>query len=76
MFAAMPPLEAKTALFAHVAGVREKRRQQGQHEVKLVFIDAKEAHLNAKCDAEEWVELPDELKKFGKNAKLQRRLRE
>ena len=35
-------------------------------------IDLKEAHLNAKCDVEEWVELPDEFKKFGKYAKLTR----
>ena len=29
LFAAMPPLEAKKALFAYVPGVREKRRKQG-----------------------------------------------
>ena len=38
----------------------------------LMFIDVKRAHLNAKCDEEEWVELLDELKKFGENAKLKR----
>ena len=48
LFEAMPPLEAKKALFAFVAEVREKRRAQGHEEV---------AHLNAKCDEEEWVEL-------------------
>ena len=41
MFAAMPPLMAKRALFAYVAGVREKRREQGQDEVKLFFIERK-----------------------------------
>ena len=30
------------------------------------------AHVNAMCDEEEWVELPDEFKKFGKYAKLKR----
>ena len=72
LFAAMPPLEAEKALFAFVAGVREKRRAQGDDEVKLMFVDAKKAHLNAKCDEEEWVELPDEFKKFGRYAKLKR----
>ena len=43
----------KEALFVHVAGVREKRREQGQDEVKPIVIDVKKAHLNAKCDEEE-----------------------
>ena len=72
LFAAMPPLEAKKALFAFVAGMREKRRAQGHDEVKLMFVDVKKAHLNAKSDEEEWVELPDEFKKFGRYAKLKR----
>ena len=50
-------------LVAFVAGEREKRRQQGQDEVKLV-------NFNAECDVQEWVELPDELKKFGKCANV------
>ena len=37
-----------------------------------MFVDVKKAHLNAKCDEEEWVELPDEFKKFGWYAKLKR----
>ena len=41
LFAAMPPLEAKKALFAFVAGMREKRRAQGHDEVKLMFVDVK-----------------------------------
>ena len=41
LFAAMPLLEAKKALFAFVAGVREKRRAQGHDEVKLMFVDVK-----------------------------------
>ena len=60
-FAAMPPLGAKRVLFAYVAGVREKRREQRQ-EVKPMFINMKKAHLNAEgrmqevsevCEAEE-----------------------
>ena len=46
------PLHAKNALLAYVVGVREKRREQGQNEVKRMFIDMKKAHLNA-CDEEE-----------------------
>ena len=68
----MPPLEAKKALFAFVAGMREKRRVQGHDEVKLMFVDVKQAHLSAKCDEEEWAELPDECKSFGRYAKLKR----
>ena len=72
LFAAMPPLEAKKALFAFVAGVREKRRTQGHEEVKLMFVDVKKAHLNAKCEEEEWVAVPNEFKKFGRYPKLKR----
>ena len=53
LFAAMPPLGAQRALFAYVAGVRAKRRDQGQDEVELMCIDEKRAHLFAKCDEEE-----------------------
>ena len=45
LFAAMPPLQAKTSWFAYVAGVREKRREQGQGSCSLV-----KALLNAKCE--------------------------
>ena len=72
LFAAMPPLEAKKALFAFVAGVREKRLTQVDEEVKLMFVDVKKAHLNAKCEEEEWVEVPNEFKNFGRYAKLKR----
>ena len=72
LFAAMPPWKTNKALSACVAGGREKRREQGQDEVKLVVIDVKKAHFNAKCDGEEWVELSDEFQKCGKYAKLKR----
>ena len=29
-----------------------------------MFVDVKKAHLNAKCDEEEWVELPDGVQNF------------
>ena len=35
-------------------------------------IDVKQAHFNAKCDEEDWVDLPSEFKKFGKCAKLKK----
>ena len=70
LFATMPPLEAKRALFAYVAGVRDGGRQRGQAEVKLMFVDVKKANLNAKCEEEVWVELPSEFEKFGKYAKV------
>ena len=72
LFAAMPPLEAKKTLFAFVEGVSEKRRAQGHDEVKLMFVDVKKAHLNAKCDEERWAELQDGFKKIGRDAKLKR----
>ena len=74
LFAAMPPLEAKKAFFAFVAGMRDKRRPQCRDGVKLMFIDVKKAHSKAKCDEEEWVALPDEFEKFGIYAKLKRLL--
>ena len=70
VFAAMPPLESKKALFACVARVRKKWREQGLDEVQPMFLDVKKTHFNAKCEEGERVELPKEFKKFGKYAKL------
>ena len=50
--------------------MREKKGEQIQDEVKLVFIDVKKADFNVKCDEEERVELPDEFGMFGKYANL------
>ena len=72
LFAAMPPLEAKKMLFRMTAGVRGWRRRNNKEEVKLMFIDVKKAHLNARCDEEEWVELPEEFWEWGRYAKLKR----
>ena len=62
----------KDSAVVYIAGVREKRREQGQDEVKLLFIDVKKAHLNAKGDEEDWVEWPNEFKKLGKYVRLKR----
>ena len=63
--------EAKKALFAYMAGIRGQRREQGREEVKLMFVDVKKAHLNAKCDEEKWEEWPEEFTQFGKYARVQ-----
>ena len=68
----MPPLEAKKFMFRRVAGVRGWRRRRGEEEEKLMFIDVRKAHLNAKCDEEEWVELPEDFKQYGRFARLRR----
>ena len=61
LFASMPPLEAKKMLFRVTAGIRGGRKRSGKKEMKLMFIDVRKAHLNARCDEEEWVELPEEM---------------
>ena len=37
--------------------MRGARRRLEAEEVKLMYIDVKKAHLNAKCEEEVWVEL-------------------
>ena len=41
-YAAIPPVEAKKAFFAHVAGT----------EVELIFVEMRKAHVSARCDEE------------------------
>ena len=72
LFAAMPPLESKKLVFRMVAGVGGRRRRKGLAEVKLMFIDVRQAHLKAVCEEEEWVELPEEFWEHGKYATLRR----
>ena len=72
LFVALPPLEAKKVLFAMVAGERGRRRRRRLSEVKLIFIDVKNAHLNTKCDEQEWVKLPSEFWEWGRYARLRR----
>ncbi len=72
MFASMPPLEAKKIMFRMTAGVRGWRRKEGKEETELMLIDVRKAHLNARCDEEEWVKLPEEFWKWGRYARLRR----
>ena len=65
LFAAMPPLESKKLIFRMVAGMRGQRKKRGLAEMKLMFIDVRKAHLNAVCEEEEWVELPEEFGNMG-----------
>ena len=57
VFAETPPLEAKRMLFSR-ASTRDKL---GRFR-KLMFIDAKKAHLNPICDGDVYLELPGECK--------------
>ena len=52
LFAATPPLDAKRMLLSTAATCTSGR--------KLLFIDAKKAHLNPKCEQDVYVELPEE----------------
>jgi len=55
LFAATPPLEGKRMLISRAA----TRRGDGRRR-KLMFIDAKKAHLNPECDDDVYIELPAE----------------
>jgi hypothetical protein len=57
LFAATPPLEAKRILISRVV-TRRKRRGRGVR--KLMFIDARKAHLNPRCEKEVYIKLPEE----------------
>ena len=61
LFAAMPPLESKKLLFRMAAAGRHERRRRGCVEAKLMFVDVRKANLNAVCDGEAYVELPEEF---------------
>ena len=61
----MPPWEAKKLLFSRAASQKGLGRKR-----KLLFIDATKAHLNAKCEVEAYIDLPDEIREPGKCAKL------
>ena len=55
LFAETPPLEAKRILLSRAA----TRRQDGKHR-KLMFIDARKAHLNPECEQDVYIHLPEE----------------
>ena len=55
LFAEAPPLEAKRLLMSRAATRRKDRRWR-----KMMFIDARKAHLNPKCEEDVYIELPEE----------------
>jgi hypothetical protein len=72
LFAAMPPLEVKKLLFRMTAAERRTRRRTHRPELKLMFIDVSEAHLNAFCNEEVYVELPEDFERPGECGRLKR----
>jgi hypothetical protein len=73
LFASMPPLEAKKAVFRMAATKMKKPAVRGRGRMKLLFIDVRKAHLNGVCDKEVYVELPEEAgAPEGKCGKLKR----
>ena len=58
LFAATPPLEGQRLLLSRAV---TRRRTPGKPGVrKLMFIDAKKAHLNPRCEDDVFIELPEE----------------
>ena len=55
LFAATPPLEAVRVLISRAATETPSRVRR-----KMMFIDAKKAHLNPRCEEDVYVELPEE----------------
>ena len=55
LFAETPPLEAKRLLFSRAATMLPNGKFR-----KLLFIDAKKAHLNPKCEQDVYIQLPEE----------------
>ena len=74
LFASMPPLEAKKAVFRIAATRIRAPPVKGRGRMKLLFIDVRKAHLNGVCDQEVYVELPKEAEVEGKCGRLKRRL--
>jgi hypothetical protein len=64
--AATPPLELKRMLISRTAS----RRKDGRFK-KMLFVDARKAHLNPKCEEDVYIELPAEAgAELGKCGKL------
>ena len=66
-FAATPPLEALRFLIPQVA-----TREPWAAERVLLFIDVRKAHLHADCVREVFVQLPPEIRKKGRCARLRK----
>ena len=60
LYAATPPLESKRLLDSRAA-----TRIKGKLTRKLLFIDARKAHLNPKCQQDVYIELPAEAEGGG-----------
>ena len=56
LFAETPPLEALRLLFSWAATRRLRKRKMR----KLMFVDARMAHLNPWFEEDEYIELPEE----------------
>ena len=55
LFAETPPLLCKRLILSRAA----TRRVDGRFR-KLMFIDARKAHLNAKCEEDVYIQVPEE----------------
>jgi hypothetical protein len=63
LFAAMPPLEAKKALFRMGALKMTGKLTRQNRKMKMMFVDVRKAHLNAACGRDDmYVTLPEEAK--------------
>ena len=58
LFAETPPLEGKRLLLSRAATRRPDSRGGGYR--KLMFIDARKAHLNPVCEDDVFIKLPEE----------------
>ena len=73
LFAATPPLEA-LRMILRMAMVKRVRKRWGGQQGKIMVIDVKKAHLNAKLEEGEmvYVSLPEEAEANGKCGRLKR----
>ena len=55
LFAETPPLECKRIILSRAA----TRRTDGRYR-KVMFVDARKAHLNPRCEEDVYIELPEE----------------
>jgi len=67
LFAAMPPLESKKAIFQQAVNENARNRARGKEGIKVMLIDVKKAHLNGMVGEDEYacIELPGEAGKGG-----------
>ena len=63
LFAATPPLERIRLLLSKAATRPRTKTKAKNGGRKLMFIDAKKAHINPKCEEDVYIELPTEAKR-------------